>query len=120
MKGTVDHAGRAMLPLRVRMNSTAPPIDLLVWVDTAFDGELVMPSTQIADLALRQSAAVQATLADGTDVVLETFTCQVEWFGEWRDVEVIGNAGRSPLLGIGLLRGRKHTVDYRTAELAID
>ena len=50
--------------------------DLVVWVDTAFDGELVIPFDAIHDMELPQSAAVQATLADGTAVVLDTIDCE--------------------------------------------
>ena len=120
MKGLVDDAGRALLTLSVRPNANAPPMNLRVWIDTAFDGELVIPASQIQNLALSQSAAVQATLADGTEVILETFGCQIEWFGEWREVEVIGNEGRLPLLGIGLLRDRRLTIDYRTHDLIVE
>ena len=119
MKGEVDEAGRALLPLSIRPVAGRESVDLVVWVDTAFDGELVIPIEAIHDLDLPQSAAVQATLADGTAVVLDTFDCEIEWFGRWRRVEVIANEGRLPLLGIGLLRGRRLTVDYETNELEL-
>ena len=120
MNGHVDDAGRALLPLRVR--SVAPGIarDLLVWVDTAFDGELVVPHELVADLGLTQTACVQATLADGKNVVLETFDCEIEWFGQWRPVEAIANIGWRPLLGIGLLKGRKFSIDYRVGEPVLE
>ena len=69
MRGEVDEAGRALLTLRVRPVSASDPVELVVWVDTAFDGELVIPFDAIHDMELPQSAAVQATLADGTSVV---------------------------------------------------
>ena len=120
MKGEVDEAGRALLTLSVRPVSGNDPQELVVWVDTAFDGELVIPFDAIREMELPQSAAVQATLADGKIVVLDTFDCEIEWFGQWRRVEVIANEGRLPLLGIGLLRGRRLTVDYETDELNLD
>ncbi len=120
MRGEVDEAGRALLTLRVRPVSASDPVELVVWVDTAFDGELVIPFDAIHDMELPQSAAVQATLADGTSVVLDTFDCEIEWLGQWRRVEVIANEGRLPLLGIGLLRGRRLTIDYETNELELE
>ena len=120
MKGEVDEAGRALLPLNIRPTSASTATDLVVWVDTAFDGELVIPLDAIREMELPQSAAVQATLADGRTVILETFDCEIEWFGQWRRVEVIANEGRLPLLGVGLLRGRKLTVDYQTSELELE
>ena len=49
-----------------------------------------------------------------------TFDCEIEWLGQWRRVEVIANEGRLPLLGIGLLRGRRLTIDYETNELELE
>lgn len=120
MRGQVDEAGRALLTLSVKSVAGSDPIELVVWVDTAFDGELVVPLNAIHDWELPQTAAVQATLADGTAVVLDTFDCEISWFGQWRRVEVIANEGRLPLLGIGLLRGRKLTVNYETNELELE
>jgi hypothetical protein len=68
---------------------------------------------------LRQSAAVTAGLADGTQVVLETYSCVVEWFGCPRNIEVVENDGQVPLLGVGLLRDRKLEIDYRSRKVSI-
>ncbi len=70
-------------------------------------------------MGLQQSAAVMAGLADGTQVVLETYSCTVEWFGQPRRVEVVENLGQFALLGVGLLRGRKLEIDYRNRTLSI-
>ena len=75
MRGHVDEAGRALLPLNLRATLADASQELLVWVDTAFDGELVISGEAVKALALSQSAAVQATLADGSHVLLETFAC---------------------------------------------
>jgi clan AA aspartic protease len=117
--GRIDDAGRALLTLDVRSKSEGKPTGMVVWVDTAFDGELVVPLQSIHELELPQSAGVRATLADGSEVVLETFVCEIDWFGEWRPVEVVANEGRLPLLGIGLLRKRRLTVDYQTGEMSL-
>lgn len=120
MNGQVDNAGRALLTLEVRRTLESDPTGLTVGVDTAFDGELVIPRETIEGSGLQQSSAVKATLADGTEVVLETFDCYIGWFGVQRAVEVIANDGRLPLLGIGLLRQRRLLVDYRSGELSLD
>lgn len=73
----------------------------------------------VKKMGLLQSAAVQATLADGAIVVLETFECTLDWFGASRRVEVIANDGQLPLLGIGLLRDRTLTIDYRSRTVEI-
>ena len=71
-------------------------------------------------MRLAQSAAVLAGLADGTQVLLESDSCVIDWFGESRIVEVIGNDGLFPLLGVGLLSDRRLEVDYRSQSLALD
>lgn len=119
MNGEVDHADRAMIFLTIRPFHNAEAVRLAVWVDTAFTGDLVVPRKVIEELGLRQSAAVTAGLADGTQVVLETYSCVVEWFGGPKTVEVVGNDGKIPLLGIGLLRDRRLEIDYRSRTVAI-
>jgi clan AA aspartic protease len=116
----VDGAGRALIVLRVRATKEADPSDLTAWVDTAFTGELVIPRDAIQSLGLPRSAAILAGLADGTRVVLDSYSCLIEWFGNLRVVEVVENDGRFPLLGIGLLRGRRLEIDYRTQHLVIE
>lgn len=106
--------------LRVGSTSGSETIDLTVWVDTAFTGELVVPRQTVEQLGLIQSSAVAAGLADDTEVVLETFSCVIEWFGEQRMVEVVVNDGQFPLLGIGLLRDCKLEIDYRSRTVTID
>ena len=120
MNGEVDSSGRALIALNVRATEDADASKLQAWVDTAFTGELVIPRATIETLGLQQSAAIMAGLADGTQVVLETYGCIIEWFGEQRVVEVVGNEGRFPLLGVGLLRDRRLEIDYRSRSLVIE
>lgn len=88
-------------------------------MDTAFTGELVLPRSAIELLGLVQSSAISAGLADGKQVVLGTYSCVLEWFGEERNIEAIESDGKLPLLGTGLLRGRKLIIDYRKRTLSI-
>ncbi len=112
MIGHVDDAGRALVTLHLRSSEHSVSSPITIWIDTAFDGELVLPTALISDLGLMQSAAVQATLADGSTTVLESFHCVVDWFGTPRRIEAIANDGRFPLLGVGLLRGRRLVIDF--------
>jgi clan AA aspartic protease len=120
VNGVVDNSGRAIVLLLVRASADADATRLAAWVDTAFTGDLVIPRETINRLALRQSAAVTAGLADGTQVVLETYSCLVEWFGGQRIVEVVENDGQVPLLGVGLLRDRRLEIDYRSRTVLIE
>ncbi len=119
MNGRVDRAGRALIEVSVRPATEKQPRKIAAWVDTAFTGELVIPRREIDQLGLNQSSVVMAGLADGKEVVLETFTCVVDWFGEKRLVEAIESDSQYALLGTGLLQGHKLEVDYRLRTLAI-
>ena len=120
MNGEVDNSGRAIVSMLVPASANADATGLAAWVDTAFTGDLVVPRQTIERLGLRQSAAVTAGLADGTQVVLETYSCVVEWFGGQQTVEVVENDGQVPLLGVGLLRDRRLEIDYRSRTVSID
>ena len=112
MNGLVDEFGRALLNLKILSTGNEPPVDITVWVDTAFNGELVVPAAMIETIGLEQSGGIRARLADGNEVTLESYTCILDWFGIQRAVEVIANNGQIPLLGIGLLIGHRLVVDY--------
>ena len=104
MNGEVDVSGRALIVLSIRPSHGADAVSLQAWVDTAFTGELVIPQATMTRLGLPQSAAVMAGLADGTQVVLDTFSCVIDWFGHhllsgelaFRVAEAVGlSAGRA-------------------------
>lgn len=81
---------------------------------------MVLPHQKIEELALQHSGTVKAILADGSDIVLKTYACTIDWFGQEGHLEVIANDGEYPLLGIGLLIGRELRISYRSGEIAID
>lgn len=113
MTGSVDNSGRALLRIRVRHPVSAVEAELDGWIDTGFTGELVLPREQVVRLGLPLGPAVRAGLADGSEVELDTYTCILEWFGEWRRIEVVANQGQFPLIGVGLLLDRELRIDYR-------
>jgi clan AA aspartic protease len=115
--GVVDLNGRALLPVRLRHPIAGAETLLDVWIDTGFTGDLVVPAHQITLLNLPRGPMVRATLADGSEVDLETYTCHVDWFGTWKSIEVVANQGQLPLLGVGLLRKRHLDIDYRANTL---
>ncbi len=119
MNGVVDEVGRALITLSIRPNTGAEPTDVKAWIDTAFNGELVMPRPMIEVARLEQSAGIEARLADGNVVMLESFACLLNWSGEDRPVEVIASDGEFPLLGIGLLIGHRLVVDYTQLTVTI-
>lgn len=58
-------------------------------VDTGFTGDLVIPRGVVESLLLQQSGTVDGILADGTEVLFQTYHCEIHWFGRQRMLEVI-------------------------------
>ena len=112
MNGLVDEFGRALLNVRIRSSADMESMEITAWIDTAFNGELVVPRSTIETVGLKQSAGIRARLADGNEVTMESYACILDWFGDQRAVEVIANNGQMPLLGIGLLIGHRLVIDY--------
>ena len=112
MKGTVDSKGRALITVRIRATKSGEVSSLEAWVETGFTGELVFPQAMIASLKLPLGDRVRGVLADGSTVLLDTYRCFVDWFGKWKQVDVVANQGQLPLLGVGLLLGHRLQVDY--------
>jgi clan AA aspartic protease len=118
MNGHVDSNGRALVTISVHLSARTATREVQAWIDTGFTGELVLPQAQINDLALPHSGTVKAILADGSEVVLKTYACLIEWFAEQRELEVVANEGEYPLLGVGLLSG--YDLSYRSGEITIE
>lgn len=120
MNGYVDHAGRALVRMGIKPSETATTVKIDAWVDTGFTGELVLPQERITALRLTRSAVVKAELGDGSETVLDTYTCWIEWEGEVKQIEVLAaNVGKFPLLGVGLLRDCTVTIDSASRVLTI-
>lgn len=119
MKGFVDDRNRALLPIRVASGLNSLVAEVLVWIDTAFDGHLVFSKELIRRLKLDSLVETEAILADGSRVALESYYCVVDWFGEKVPVQVIENEGKFPLLGTGLLDGRTILICYNAKTVGI-
>jgi clan AA aspartic protease len=112
MNGQVDKSARALLPVEVRNPSTGQLAQWDAWIDTGFTGDLVVPRRMLIALGLQPTSSATGILADGSQVVLDRYSCLIDWFGQLRPIEVIANDGAFPLLGVGLLIGHTLTIDY--------
>ena len=119
MKGFVDDKLRALLHVPVSASRDGNRTDLVMWIDTAFNGGLVIPRKQVAELGLVQESSAEAVLADGHTVELATFTCFFDWFNNSYETQIVASDGEYPLLGTILLDGRRLDIDYKakTVEL---
>ena len=120
MNGLVDEFGRAVVQLTIRTGGDGESVEIPAWVDTAFNGELIIPQPMIDAIGLEQSGGIRARLADGNHVVLESYACELDWFAERRSVEVVANDRQLPLLGVALLIGHRLTIDYTDLTLSIE
>ena len=102
MKGFVDDRNRALMPIRVACGLNSEVAEVLVWIDTAFDGHLVFSKELIRSLKLDSLVETEAILADGSKVALESYYCVVDWFGEKVPVQVIEN-GCSEVSGTDII-----------------
>ena len=120
MTGTVDAENRALLEVLVCSRLAGDYTPVTAWIDTAFDGHLVFPLELIRELALDALVETEAILADGSRVLLDTYVCYIEWFGNRQPLQVVANEGRFPLLGTGLLDQRLLHIDYASKTLVLN
>ena len=119
MNGFVDSAGSALLDVELRPSPNAPAVRVRAWIDTGFTGDLVLPQTVIDDMALTLTGTVSAVLADGSEAVMKTYRCFIQWFDDLRRLEVVANQGEHALLGVGLLLDRELRIDYRSRAVTV-
>jgi clan AA aspartic protease len=120
MKGFVDEIDRALLNIEVGSDAVPDFENHNAWIDTGFTGGLALPQEVINRLALPDGPVVTAVLADGSTIVVNTYTAAVKWFGPTLTAEVVPKAGDVTLLGTQLMRHHKLTVDYRKNTVSLD
>ena len=120
MKGHVDDHNRALLDINICRSVDEHGFMVTAWIDTAFDGHLVLSTSLMKELELETLVETEAVLADGSKVLVETFLRFVGWFGNRIPAQVIANDGNYPLLGTGLHTTRRLTIDYQGQVLSLD
>jgi len=120
VKGFVDDNLRALLRVPVSASSSGQRRELVVWIDTAFNGGLVIPRKRIAELGLVQESSVEAILADGNVMELEAYACFLDWFTGTYETQVVANDGEYPLLGTLLLASHRLVIDYEAKTVELD
>ena len=120
MNGIVDDDLRALLEVQIGAVPGGVKSTIKVWIDTAFNGGLVLPRSEIERLELKQYSSTPAILADGQQVELPTFTCYLEWFGNEYRTQIVANDGAHPLLGTALLNERDLEISYRRKTVALN
>jgi len=120
VNGLVDEELRALLEVRIGATPGGVKSGVVAWIDTAFNGGLVLPRKEIERLGLKECSSTSAILADGQQVELPIFTCYLDWFGCEYRTQVVANEGAYPLLGTMLLDGRDLAVSYKRKTITLD
>ncbi len=120
MKGIVDDELRALIEVSIGSEPNGKKSSVMVWVNTAFNGGLVLPRTEIDSLKLKEYSSTRAILADGQQVELPTFTCYLEWFGNEYRTQIVATDGAHPLLGTMLMDGHDLSVRYKRKIVELD
>jgi hypothetical protein len=115
VEGRLDERGLPLLDIRLAGASAA----IAVRIDTAFDGELLLYTDQVAgaglDLVYRDMEMYR--LADGTERPLPIALVPVDWHGRPRSTRVnvvpfAERPGARGLLGCGPLRDSRLTISF--------
>lgn len=89
-----------------------PNRDLEFVVDTGFEGGgLTLPPGVIDSLGLKLVIDTRAEMADGTEIVTNVYQGSIVGMQRETDVAVYA-LGSRPLLGTGMLTGRRLTMDF--------
>jgi len=119
VRAWIDGQNRAMLEVSIAAHARSKRENIEAWLDTAFDGHLVMPKSEIVRLGLGVLADTDAVLADGSTTRLRCYYCVVDWLGETIPIQVVENAGSLPLVGTALLCLADVRINYRSRNCSV-
>jgi clan AA aspartic protease len=119
VRAWIDSQNRAMVEVSIANHARSKRESVEVWIDTAFDGHLVMPKSEIVRLGLGVLADTDAVLADGSTTRLRCYYCVVDWLGETIPIQVVENTGSLPLIGTALLCMADIRINYRSGSCSV-
>ena len=108
-QGAVNGEGEAVLHLVV-LSDQGQVLQAEVVVDTGYTGTLTLPPSLISKLRLPLNGKSLAVLADGSEIICETYDGTVIWHGQQLQIR-IDAVDSDPLLGMDLLYGSKLTIE---------
>ena len=111
MRGKVNEKGQALVDVEVMdRDGWFQPLEFVM--DTGFTGDLLLSADAIQRLHVAPHIEINASLADGQDVKLSSWLVSVLWHDRILRV-TMAQADGEPLLGMGLLRGSRVTLDVQ-------
>jgi clan AA aspartic protease len=109
IQGTITAEPEAVVEL-ITSGPSGSEEEVEMVIDTGFNGFLPLPLTLISTLALPYRGRRQATLADGSQVILDVYKATVLWDGRPRDVMALA-AEDTPVIGMSMLYGHLVTLE---------
>ncbi|MBM3995793.1 MAG: clan AA aspartic protease [Planctomycetes bacterium] len=109
--GIVNSDLEATVQLTVR-GPGGPSRRITAVIDTGFDGFLSLPPALVADLGLPWDHQTYATLAAGSEILVDMFLGSIVWNRRQRLID-IDESDTEPLVGTGLLANCEMKVQFR-------
>lgn len=119
LKSKLDDFGRTLVPITVFSPFTDESTNLDAWIDTGFTGFLSLRPTDVASLALPLAGDSPITLADGSQRVIASHRCRVQWFDTLRDVRALVAPTRYPLIGVHLLAYLMLSINFDSGDIEL-
>ena len=111
IEGVVSSAYEAVIPLSLH-GSAGRTREIEAAVDTGYNGFLTLPHALVAELGLAHRGRGRATLADGSEVLLEVYEVAILWNGVLRNARAAA-ADSIPLVGMRMLDQHSLYVEVR-------
>ena len=114
MIGVVSELNRAMLRVSLHPDAhSTTPVELDAWIDTGFEGDLLVPESLLIQHAFVSLGPTQIDLADGQTRQMETYNGWITWFGVRRGILIFASSADDVvLLGTSLLATRRLLIDF--------
>ena len=111
--GSISLARQATWPVSIMDETNGRFVTFNVVIDTGFNGDVQLPSRDIARLSLPQVGIIDTVLADGSVVESQAHGATVLWLGNRRTVRVVDGEEGIPLVGANLLWDSITTIEWQ-------
>ena len=112
IEGVVNSAYEAVISLSLH-GSAGRTREVEAAIDTGYNGFLTLPHALVAELGLAHRGRGRATLADGSEALLDVYEVAVLWDGVLRNARAAA-ADAIPLVGMRMLDKHSLNINVRS------